>query len=262
MSYPTKHGFFCWPELISTDAAKAKDFYAGLFGWSYEDMDMGEYVYSSAKIGDDWPGGIMPKPATMPAEVPSHWGLYFACDDVDVGCAKVKELGGTVAIEPWDIPNVGRIAVISDPTGAFFMLFKAADTPSESPTSYPTKQGFFTWPELVTGNVDKAKAFYTGLFGWDYDEMDMGEFTYTSAKIGEDWIGGLMPMLSTMCAEVQPYWGSYFAVDDVDASAAKVKELGGQVFREPWSVEGVGRVALVGDPTGAAFMLFKPARQG
>lgn len=265
MSYPNAHGFFCWPELVTTDVAAAKDFYAGLFGWTYEEQQMPEFTYTEGVVDGTWAAGIMPKLPSMPAEVPSHWGVYFACDDVDASCAKVKELGGTIVLEPWDIPKVGRIAVVTDSTGAFFMLFKMflqEGAPQENPKEYPSTHGFFTWPELITCDVAKAKAFYSGLFGWDYEDMDMGEFTYSSAKIGEAWVGGMMLKPATMPAEVPPHWGSYFAVVDVDASTAKVKELGGQVFMEPWDIEGVGRMSTVVDPTGAVFMLFKMAPQG
>jgi len=111
-------GTFCWNELMTRDTDKAGKFYAELIGWELADSGMPGMKYTILKAGDKQAGGMMAMPADVPAEVPSHWMAYITVDDVDGAAKKVAGLGGTVLVEPQDIPNVGRFCVIQDPTGA------------------------------------------------------------------------------------------------------------------------------------------------
>ncbi len=113
-------GEFSWNELVSSDVAGAKKFYAGLFGWQSEAF-AGSTDYTLFKQGDAMVGGLMqcPKPG-----VPSHWLPYVTVDDVDASAAKAKSLGAQIVMEPFDVPMVGRIAVLLDPQGAAIGLFK------------------------------------------------------------------------------------------------------------------------------------------
>jgi predicted enzyme related to lactoylglutathione lyase len=115
-----KTGEFSWNELVSTDVASAKKFYTGLFGWQAESFPAGA-DYTLFKQGDTMVGGLMkcPKPG-----LPSHWLPYVTVDDVDASAAKAKGLGAQVVMEPFDVPTVGRIAVLLDPQGAAIGLFK------------------------------------------------------------------------------------------------------------------------------------------
>lgn len=115
-----------WNELITTDVAGAEKFYSELFGWTYRQFGEME-SYKTIHIGDseDAVGGMMPKPEQMPAEVPAHWGVYFSVDDPDATVAKLKELGGSVMMEPMDMPP-GRMAAVADPGGAPFQVIKNA----------------------------------------------------------------------------------------------------------------------------------------
>ncbi len=120
-------------------------------------------------------------------------------------------------------------------------------------------QGVFSWNELMTGDMEAAKKFYTEVLGWTAEDMEMpGDSAYTVFKIGDEQVGGMMqtpPDLAQM--GVQPYWGAYISVDDVDASARKVEELGGKVLAPPMDIESVGRFAVVQDPQGASFGIIK-----
>lgn len=121
---PPAHGTFCWNELLTRDVDAASSFYTTLFGWSVEEMDMGPAgTYHIMKAGDTQVGGIMKLPAP---EAPPCWLSYIAVDDVDAHTEKAKGLGATVCCEPTDIPNIGRFAVITDPTGATVALFTGA----------------------------------------------------------------------------------------------------------------------------------------
>ena len=111
------HGAFSWCELVTTDAAGAKNFYKDLFGWSVEDLPMEGMTYSIVKAGDREVGGIMATPPEA-SGMPPAWGTYVTVDDVDATADKAKQLGGKVLVEPQDIPDVGRFCVIQDPQGA------------------------------------------------------------------------------------------------------------------------------------------------
>jgi predicted enzyme related to lactoylglutathione lyase len=113
----TKHGAFSWNELLTTDAAGAKEFYGKLFGWSMEDMPMGDFTYTMLKAGDLQVGGLMPIPKNAEG-MPPAWGAYVTVDDVDATASKAEQLGGKILMPPRDIPNVGRFTVLQDPQGA------------------------------------------------------------------------------------------------------------------------------------------------
>jgi uncharacterized protein len=111
------HGAVSWTELATTDAAAAADFYGRLFGWRIETMDMGGGPYRVVKVGDAAIGGIMASEGEA-AATPPMWGSYVTVDDVDATARRCAELGGRVRHGPFDIPTVGRAAVLQDPQGA------------------------------------------------------------------------------------------------------------------------------------------------
>jgi uncharacterized protein len=113
-------GAFTWSELSTSDLAKSRAFYSEVFGWDWGGAD----EYAEAQVGGRTIGGVMPRPAEMPAEVPDSWLVYFGTADVDADAKKASEKGATVIVPPTDIPNTGRFAVFLDPQGAAFALFK------------------------------------------------------------------------------------------------------------------------------------------
>lgn len=114
-----------WNELNTRDPEAAKSFYGAVFGWTFEEREFETGTYTSVKSGEDSVGGMIDITGRAPDEVPPHWLVYFAVDDVDAAVAKATETGGAVALEPFDIAEVGRIAIVKDPFGAVF----AAMTP-------------------------------------------------------------------------------------------------------------------------------------
>ncbi|OPL19576.1 MAG: glyoxalase [Candidatus Aegiribacteria sp. MLS_C] len=116
-----KHGAFSWFELMTTDVQGAKDFYAGLCGWEYEDMPMGDGdPYTVVKVDGKAAAGIMAQPEECRG-MPSSWDIYITVDDVDATVKQVVELGGKVLRPAFDIPEVGRFCVLQDPQGAVIM---------------------------------------------------------------------------------------------------------------------------------------------
>lgn len=114
-----------WSELNTRDPETAKRFYADVFGWTYEDKDYeGAGTYTIVKLGDKIVGGLADVTDRVPAEVPAHWLVYFAVEDADATIATAKENGGEIPAGPFDVAEVGRLAVIKDPFGAFFAVIQ------------------------------------------------------------------------------------------------------------------------------------------
>ncbi len=240
-----------WVELSTTDQQAAQAFYGGLFGWSFEDNDMGEmgHYYIGQIEGDDV-AGVGGQPPGM-EDHPAYWGVYLAVDDVDAATAKVEAAGGKVEAGPFDVMSAGRMSAIQDPTGARVGLWQAGETIGTRRANEP---GTPTWNECVTADVAAATRFYAEVLGMGSEAMDMGEAgTYTLLTNAEGrQIGGSMD-LAMLPAGTPPHWNIYFNVADVDASVARAEELGGRSVAPAMDVPGVGRMAMVADPQGAMF---------
>lgn len=124
-----RHGTVVWNELASGSADAAKVFYGGVFGWGVEERTMPDFTYTEWLIGDRPVGGMLPL-AAIPADVPPHWLVYFAVDDCDAVAARAEELGGKVLRAPFDVPNVGRLAVLADDQGAVFAVIRLSLCPT------------------------------------------------------------------------------------------------------------------------------------
>jgi hypothetical protein len=252
MPQVTKHapGSFCWPELATTDAEGAKAFYGGLFGWTATDSPAGpDMVYTMLKLRGLDAGALYGMDSKQQQGVPPHWNAYVAVENADESAEKAKSLGGTVVMGPFDVMDVGRMAIIKDPTGATFCLWQARKHIGVGVKNEP---GALTWCELDTRDLAKAKAFYTALFGWTTKDSP----EYTEWMLGGEPIGGMMSIPKEW-GDVPPSWLTYFAVADADATAAKAKELGGKVIVPPMDIPGTGRFSVLADPQGAVFAVYE-----
>lgn len=155
--------------------------------------------------------------------------------------------------EAFDVFDVGRMAVVQDPTGAVFALWQPGKHAGAGVVNVPNS---FCWNELATPDTGKAGDFYTGLFGWGKNVQEMGPMTYTSFTNGDRPAGGMYKPTPEM-GEIPPNWLVYFAVDDADAKAQKASELGGKAIVPPSDIPGVGRFAVIQDPQGAVFGIIK-----
>jgi uncharacterized protein len=246
-------GGFCWLELATTDQEAAKQFYGPLFGWSAMDLPMGpDAFYTMFQIdGADAAAGYKMTP--QEAGIPPHWNLYIAVADVDAAATRAGELGGTVIAKPFDVMDAGRMAVIQDPTGAVFCAWQAKNSPGIGITG---ESGTLCWADLNTPDMATAKQFYEGLFGWGIVTGENDTSGYLHIKNGEEFIGGI-PAPEQTNPNAPPHWMPYVLVSDVDATTAKAQQLGGVVFLPPMTLENVGRFAVLADPQGAAFSIFK-----
>lgn len=257
-------GTFCWPELGTTDQAKAKAFYTGLFGWTVEatplPAEMGGGEYLQFGLGGRAVAAcytLMPEMVTN--GVPPHWGAYIAVDDCDAIAKKAKELGATVLVEPMTVmDDLGRMAAFQDPTGAAFSVWQAG---THIGAQVLDEHGALCWTELVTGDVAKAKAFYTTLIGYTTEAMPMGDAgEYTLFKDPADTTSraGMMAIGPDMKG-IPPHWATYFQTDDIRASVADARRLGARVHMDVTPIPHVGEFAVLEDPVGAMFCLLQMA---
>jgi hypothetical protein len=245
-------GKFVWRELLTRDLEGAKRFYGELFGWRIQDVPFGEGgTYTLLYSGETQVGGMMDLAhVSGGANVPPHWGVYVSVADVDAAAAKVAPAGGKVFVPPTDIPEVGRFAVIQDPQGAVFSLFRSAkgDMPDAEPAV-----GEFCWEHLHTTDPTAALPFYTEVVGWGVQEM-MG-LHFFNRNHGQTPLA----VVSQTPEGVPAHWLTYVRVADLDATVAKTRELGGEAIEPRIDVPGMGAFALLKDPAGAYFMLSQPA---
>lgn len=242
-----------WVDLGSPDLDAAAEFYAGLFGWQVpaaENVEQTGGYRRATKDGADV-AGLMP---LMQEGQPTVWSSYVAVADADATAAAVKEAGGTVMAEPMDVMDLGRMAIFADPTGAVFGIWQAGTFPGAGRVNEP---GALAWNELGTRDVDAAKAFYGAVFGWGFEDHDMGEMgTYTEWQLDGNAIGGMMDIGGRMPDEIPAHWLVYFAVENTDAAVETVKSSGGDVRFGPIDIP-AGRFAVVGDPQGAVFAVIQ-----
>ena len=251
-------GSFCWFELGTTDQNAAKSFYQSLFGWGADDMPMGpEGVYSMFTLEGRNAGAAYTLMPEMRAHgVPPHWAIYIAVESADDAAAKAVKAGGTLLKAPFDVFDVGRMAVIKDPTGAVFQAWQEKRPHSNGISGVP---GTFCWADLCTRDVEAAARFYSEVFGWQITKGENDNSGYLHIKNGEHFIGGVPPSKYRQPG-TPPHWLAYFLVDDVDVAASKAKQMGANFYVPPMTMEGVGRMSVIADPQGAVFSIFKSAR--
>src|SRR5919198_746593 len=216
-------GTFSWTDLSTTDQDGAKTFYSGLFGWQADDQPVDEnIVYSMQLIDGKAVAAISPQPTQQrEAGVPPVWNSYVTVESADAAANRATELGGTVHAPPFDVLDAGRMAVVQDPTGAFFMVWEPKENIGAELVNVP---GALCWNELATPDLEAARAFYSGLFGWKFNAFE----------------GGDMP---------------YFTIQNGDAALAKAGELGGSALGPAMDLA-MGRIGLARDPQGAVFALY------
>ena len=259
MAIIDKHpaGNFAWMELATTDQPAAKTFYTRLFGWEANDFPMGPgSSYTMFSLGGQHTGAAF----TMSAEergmgIPPHWQLYIAVDDADAMARRAEELGGKLVHPAFDVMNFGRMAVVQDPTGAYFSLWQARD---HKGMGVYGENGAMCWADLQTRDRDRAQQFYGALFGWTFDAgKDKDPGGYLHIKNGEQYIGGL-PEPRTMPPGVPAHWLAYILSPDCDAQTAKAVGFGARTLVPPMTIEGQLKFSVLADPQGAVFALFTP----
>ncbi|CAL9355826.1 Putative glyoxylase CFP32 [Streptomyces sp. enrichment culture] len=238
----------CWAELGTSDVEAAKRFYTKLFGWrprTAARLQTGGYAI--ARLGDAAVAGL--SPLYQPAQ-PVAWNVSFAVRDADAAARRVAEAGGTVLLGPEDVFDAGRFAVAADPDEAVFQLWQARAFPGAGLFDAP---GALGWVELLTRRPDRARDFYTAVFGWSAG----GTERYPRWSVGGAEFGGMVPMDDKFPHEVPAHWLPYFAVADVDRAAADATSGSGTVLMMPTSLPEGPRIAVLRDPQGAMFGVYR-----
>lgn len=251
-------GLFVWYECLTRDMDAAIAFYTEVVGWKTQPFGEGDHPYVML-VGSQGPlGGVMTVPhepgTTSP---PPQWMAHIQVQDVDATAALAKKLGGQIYKEPTDIPTVGRFAVLADPQGATFCVFKPNDA---MPPHDLSKDGEFCWNELLSSDSVAGSGFYTQLFPWKIlEEMDMGPMgKYRIFGIGEQRLGGMMT--TPKGSPMPPMWLFYASTSDLEAAIGRATRKGAKVLNGPMDVPG-GRIAQLADPQNAIFALHEAAKK-
>jgi uncharacterized protein len=292
---PERDGYIpgvpCWVDVSEPDPGAALGFYGGLFGWEFEGAmppgSEGTYfiarltsVRPSSLFGEGAPravegsegnvAGVRSIPDGAPAM--AMWNSYFWVESADQTAAKIRDAGGGVVREPFELMDAARVAAFTDPEGAAFWVWEAREHKGARIVNDP---GSLNFNGLNTRDVAGAKSFYEAVFGWRTIVLDGGAEMWTLAGYG-DHLEGRMPGLRERMAEAggpvgfedvvatlnpipddQPdtpaHWNVTFAVEDADATAAKATELGGEVIVPPFDAPWV-RATVISDPQGATFV--------
>jgi hypothetical protein len=241
----------CWVDC-GTDLSTAPAFYEALFGWKIESLgeESGGYCMAT-KDGANVAGfGPQQAPGTP------YWSVYFRTDDVAKTVELVKTNGGAVYADAMEVMEAGHMAVLADPAGAAFSVWQPKSHAGFGEVDAP---GTFCWAELTTTDVDGAKRFYGDVLGLTAKDSTDPEMAYTELLVNDRSIAGMMPKPDEMPAEVPPFWGVYFAVEDTDATIERVEQLGGTKIFGPMDVP-PGRFATFVDPAGAPFSVIALAQ--
>jgi uncharacterized protein len=246
-----------WVDLSTPDVDASSRFYGELFGWQAEAPGPPEETggYAMFKLHGRNVAGVGP---IMEEGQPTTWSTYVSTDDADATVAKAREAGANVLVEPMDVMDAGRIAFVMHPAAGAIGLWQPGRHTGAELVNEP---GAVTWNELHTHDVDGAKAFLNAVFGWEPNDQDFGGMTYTVLMLGENGIGGMMPMADDVPAEVPAFWLTVFEAADVDAAVARIRELGGSVMSQPSDIPDIGRFAVASDPHGAAFAVITSVPQ-
>jgi uncharacterized protein len=287
---PERDGYIpgvpCWVDASEPDPEAALDFYGGLFGWEFEDIvppgTEGKYFIARAKAsgwslfdpsGDMRSGDVAAvRSITEGAPPRAMWNTYFSVENADEAASRVRDAGGSVVIEPFDLLDAARVAVFTDSEGAAFCVWEAKEHKGAGLVNDP---GSLNFNGLNTRDLEGARAFYGSVFGWQTLALDWGAVLWTLPGYG-DYLEGYHPQLRKQMAEagapegfedvvatINPiaddqsgtpaHWSVTFATDDADATAAKATKLGGKVIVPPFDAPWV-RMTVIADPQGATFI--------
>jgi uncharacterized protein len=268
-------GVPCWIDTSQPDPGAAVTFYSGLFGWEFEDVmppdSEGEYYIARIRGGEVAAVGSVPEAAPPMAT----WNTYIAVESADDAASKVRDAGGGVVMEPFDVMDAGRMAVFTDPEGAVFCVWQAKE---HNGARIVNEHGSLNFNGLNTRDAEGAKSFYGSVFGWrtlslgggaemwtlpgygDYLEHDNPDLRKQMAEAGApegfvDVVASINPIPDDQ-SDVPAHWSVTFATDDADATADRAAELGGQVVAPPFDAPWV-RMTVIADPQGAAFIASK-----
>ncbi len=246
-------GQFVWHDLVTEDVTRAKRFYGELFGWQFEDVAGDGIVYSVISHDGTPIGGIAPIADQDIQVESSRWLSLMSVEDVDAAVDAMVQGGGSVNMAPWTNPTRGRMALVTDPQGALVVFVRSVNGDPANLEADDLISNRWMFTELWAHRPIEAVRLYEKVVGYETELMDVGgiEDYAMLTRDGRRRAGvNFLPW-----EEVQSNWLPYVKVDDAEATAARVEELGGRVLLPPLPEIRNGSVALVMDPSGAAFAI-------
>jgi predicted enzyme related to lactoylglutathione lyase len=246
---PWPDGTPCWIDYGAADLDAAKAFYSGLLGWEYTGGQPEFGGYLTATLRGRQAAGM--GPLTGEGDSPA-WTTYFATDDAAACAARIRDAGGTVVVEPMEVGPMGTMVIALDPQGNPFGLWQSGVNTGVQIHNEP---GALAWNEAAVDDPEAARAFYSAVFGFRFDEMpDSGGYTtFTTTNHPLGGLGGHEP-------GAPKGWTTCFSVADTDAAVSAVEAAGGKVTMAPMDTE-FGRFAVVEDPWGAPFSVMQDPPQ-
>ncbi len=250
---PWPAGTPCWVDVAVPDLAAGKAFYGAVLGWTF--MDTGEEFghYNMCLAGDRSAAGLGP---IMQEGQPAAWTVYLGSDDADATAKLIRDNGGAVIVEPMDIPNAGRMAIATDPTGAAFGVWQGDPHIGIGVYNEP---GSLVWEDARLSDPAAGQAFYTAVFGYRYQPIPGAPDDYSTFGIGGDPLGGIGGLMGAP-DDVPGHWLPYFGVADADAAVAAAQAGAGSVLM-PAEDTPFGRIGVLVDPAGAVFGIHQELAQ-
>lgn len=248
------HGQFAWVEVHAADQAATEALYPDLFGWKVTRHPLGDGTHYTLfmKQGQPVAGCVQMDKAAREAGTRNTWNNYVAVDNVRELVGRVASCGGRVLVAPRRFSKLATMALVCGPDGAEFGLWEGDELPGAGICNEP---GSFSWNELVTDDREGARAFLGDLMGWTFEDQQEGpEFIYTAFFNNGRRNGGIMALEPSWGEGARAFWMPYFAVSVMDASLAKIEQLGGRVLRGPINGR-PGHWNVVGLPSGEIFTL-------
>ncbi|MDN3640695.1 VOC family protein [Simiduia curdlanivorans] len=242
-------GQVVWRDLLTHDMKATKQFYSGLFGWTFTEIPnaFGASAYHLISFEGQTIGGAVDTAGLKKGQELSQWVSVFSSTDLAASVKSVTALGGSIEGGPQSVGDRGQLAVVRDSQGAVFALLQTA---KGDPVKTPTKAGYFLWQELW--NTDGDGQFYTTLFGAQAQTSKLGSAHFTYFTVREQ------PAFSVTRSPIEglaPTWVTYVHVDDVQATVKKAQALGGVIAVAPQRNPIGGELAVILDPSGAGFIV-------
>ena len=241
-------------EMVTPDIIVAKQFYAELFGWTFQDIQLGDTQYAEAFMGERPVAGLIQKSMPTGEHRQPAWRSFFAVTDVDAAVKVAQQNGAKILFEAHNIPDRGREAILADPQGAVFAIL--ASSSGDMPDVL-AESGAWIWSSLHTSNPDSDSAFYQTLFNYEIFELPAKKGNQHLLLSSDNYARASVNTLPANTNNTHPHWLNYVRVDDADKMAEKVVALGGSILVKPHTDRHGGKIAVVVDPLGAPFGLFE-----
>jgi predicted enzyme related to lactoylglutathione lyase len=241
-------------ELVTPDLAAAKQFYAGMFGWTFRDIQAGGTEYAEASLDGRPVAGLVHKEIPAGEHRQPAWLSFIAVRDVDATAKIAVEKGAKVLREPHTVPDRGREAVLADPQGAVFAVLASS---SGDPPDVLAAPGEWIWSSLIAGDPDTDAAFYQALFDYEVFDLSSDAGAQHLLLASDEYARASANSLPANRPNGHSHWLNYVRVEDTDKMAAKAVALGGRVVVEPRVDRHGGKLAVVADPQGAPFGLIE-----